>query len=155
MQVIARTLNGIRLNISLSHTCEEDKLNLQEDGCHPESDALLSGTRVNFSELVHHELILAIQHKCQWTTFYDHMCPEKCNKSALNKNIFYTSSYQWENKPAGISILQPTCPANFHSNSLLVFFLLSYLDSKRIEHHSHSLKFAALYVRNSLGNSIS
>ena len=54
-----------KVNISLSHTCEEDRLNLQEDGCHPESDALLSGTRVNFSELVHDELILAIQHKCQ------------------------------------------------------------------------------------------
>ena len=55
----------LEVNISLSHTCEEDRLNLPEDGCHPESDALLFGTRVNFSELVHHELILAIQHKCQ------------------------------------------------------------------------------------------
>ena len=55
----------LEVNISLSHTCEEDRLNLQEDGCHPESDALLSGTRENFSELVHRELILAIQHKCQ------------------------------------------------------------------------------------------
>ena len=29
-------------------TCEEDRQNPQADGCHPESDALLYGTKGNF-----------------------------------------------------------------------------------------------------------
>ena len=56
-------------------TCEEDRRNPQADGCHPESDALLYGTKGNFWELVHHGLSQAIQHKYPWTAFYDYIYP--------------------------------------------------------------------------------